>query len=256
MSLEEIFNKIKKYNDYGIEEIHIVGGLNKNITVEYMEEIFSGIKDINPDFHIQALTAVEYDYMAKKAGLSLAEVFKRLKSAGLGSIPGGGAEIFNPEVRQIIAPKKISGERWLEVMSEAHRQGLRTNATMLYGHIEKPEDRIDHMLKLRELQDKTGGFLTFVPLTFHPYNTQLQTLVKEKTGIYHTLKLIAISRLMLDNFDHIKALWMYMGREFIQMVLHFGADDLGSTSIEEQIVKAAGGQSRDILHNETFEKLI
>lgn len=256
MTLGEIFRKIHKYLSYSIEEIHIVGGLNKNISLEYMEEMFSGIKKINPAFHIQALTAVEYDYMAEKEGTDLSELFQILKKAGLGSIPGGGAEIFNPEIRKIIAPKKISGDRWLEVMEEAHRQGIRTNATMLYGHIETFKDRLDHMIALRELQDRTGGFLAFVPLTFHPYNTELEKMVTRKTGIYDTLKVLSVSRLLLDNFDHIKALWMYMGKEFIEAALHFGADDLGSTSIEEQIVRAAGGQKGEILSNDEFESLI
>jgi len=256
MSLNEIFEKVEKYRDSDIEEIHIVGGVNKHITLTYLEEIFSGIKKINEKFHIQALTCVEYDYISRKEGISLNHVFKRLKKAGLGSIPGGGAEIFNSEIRKIIAPNKISGDRWLEVSEQAHWEGISTNATMLYGHIESYEDRIDHMIKLRELQDVTGGFMAFVPLTFHPYNTELKQRVKEKTDIYDILKVIAVSRLMLDNFDHIKALWMYTGQEFIEMALHMGADDLGSTSIEEQIVKSAGGETKDIMKNEDFEHII
>jgi aminodeoxyfutalosine synthase len=256
MTVEEILKKVEKYKDKGIEEVHIVGGVNKHITLTYLEEIFSGIKSINEKFHIQALTAVEYDYISKKENISLKTLFRRLKKAGLGSIPGGGAEIFNPEIRKIITPDKISGDMWLEVSEKAHREGIHTNATMLYGHIESYSDRIDHMIKLRKLQDETGGFMAFVPLTFHPYNTKLEHMVKEKTDIYDILKVIAVSRLMLDNFDHIKALWMYMGQEFIEVALHMGADDLGSTSIEEQIVKSAGGKTKDIMKNEDFESLI
>ncbi|MEQ8187756.1 MAG: CofH family radical SAM protein [Candidatus Eremiobacterota bacterium] len=256
MTLDEIFKKVETYRDSGIEEVHIVGGVNKYITLSYLEEMFSGIKRINEKFHIQALTAVEYDYISSKEGISLDNVFKRLKKAGLGSVPGGGAEIFNREIRNIIAPEKISGDRWLEVSEQAHIQGIHTNATMLYGHIESYGDRIDHMVKLREVQDKTGGFMAFVPLTFHPYNTEFEHMVKEKTDIYDILKVIAVSRLMLDNFDHIKALWMYMGQEFIEIALHMGADDLGSTSIEEQIVKSAGGKTKNIMKNEDFEDII
>ncbi|HPZ08465.1 MAG TPA: aminofutalosine synthase MqnE, partial [Candidatus Eremiobacteraeota bacterium] len=165
-------------------------------------------------------------------------------------------EIFNREVRKIITPNKISGERWLKVIKVAHREGIKTNATMLYGHIESYAHRIEHMIALRTLQDKTGGFQAFVPLTFHPWNTNLQDKVKEKTPLYDTLKVIAVSRLMLDNFDHIKALWMYMGKECIELALHFGADDMGSTSIEEQIVKSAGGQSNNLLTDRDFKNLI
>ena len=256
MTVDDILKKVEKYRDSGVEEIHIVGGVNRHINLTYLEDIFSGIKKINEKFHIQALTCVEYDYISRKEGISLDYIFKKLKKAGLGSIPGGGAEIFNDEIRKIITPEKISGARWLEVSENAHKQGIRTNATMLYGHIESYADRIDHMIKLRALQDKTGGFMAFVPLTFHPYNTELEHMVKEKTDIYDILKVIAVSRLMLDNFDHIKALWMYMGQEFIEIALHMGADDLGSTSIEEKIVKSAGGETREIMKNEDFECLI
>ncbi len=256
MTVDDILKKVKKYKDSGVEEIHIVGGVNRYINLTYLEDIFFGIKKINENFHIQALTCVEYDYISRKEGISLDYVFKRLKKVGLGSIPGGGAEIFNDEIRKIITPEKISGTRWLEVSEKAHKEGIRTNATMLYGHVESYGDRIDHMVKLRELQDNTGGFMAFVPLTFHPYNTELEHMVKEKTDIYDILKVIAVSRLMLDNFDHIKALWMYMGQEFIEIALHMGADDLGSTSIEEQIVKSAGGQTREIMKNEDFEHII
>ena len=235
LSQDEIADRVKKATLHDVLEIHIVGGLTDKISLAYFKEMFSTIKKIAPFVNINALTATECDFLSQKEGISLEHLFHELKQAGLGSIPGGGAEILNDNVRKKIAPLKISGERWLEVSSIAHRAGIRTNATMLWGHLEDYNDRVEHMLKLRELQDQTHGFKSFVPLLFHPQNTQLDYLPKVNSAA-EILKVYAASRLILDNFDHIKALWMYLGLKFATIVLRFGADDMGATSFDERIV--------------------
>jgi aminodeoxyfutalosine synthase len=242
LSQDEIIKRIKEAARYKVSEIHIVGGLNDKISLKYFKEMFSNIKRINPTLNITALTATECDYISKKEKIPLYQLFLELKSAGLGSIPGGGAEILNEKVRKKITPLKISSERWLEVSKAAHQAGIRTNATMLWGHIENYSDRVEHILKLRELQDETHGFKSFVPLLFHPPNTKFSHLEKVSSAA-EILKIYATSRLILDNFKHIKALWMYLGMKFSSVVLRFGADDMGATSFDERIVHAAGSIS-------------
>jgi aminodeoxyfutalosine synthase len=193
-----------------------------------------------PEMHIQAFTAVEIDYFSRIAGLPLAEVIRLLKEAGLGSLPGGGAEIFAPEVRNRICPEKITGDRWLEVMEEVHAAGLRSNATMLYGHVETLESRVDHMRRLRELQDRTGGFQSFIPLAFHPKNTEIAK--GYTTGLADLLSL-AVGRIYLDNFRHVKSFWIMVGPKIAQISLHFGVDDIDGTVVEEKITHAAGAQA-------------
>lgn len=198
---------------------------------------------------IKAFTAVEVDYMSRISGLSLEDTLITLKKSGLDIMPGGGAEIFAEGVRNRLCPEKITGERWLEVMETAHNTGIKTNATMLYGHLESAEDRVDHLLKLRDLQDKTGGFQAFIPLSYHPKNTEMGGFYS--SGI-DDLKTIAISRLVLDNFTHIKAYWIMLGEKVSQVALLFGADDLDGTIIEEKITHSAGamtgeGMTRDEL---------
>jgi aminodeoxyfutalosine synthase len=247
MSNRQVINKLKK--NIGTRggapakcsEVHIVGGLHPDWPFEHYLEMLSAIKKNFPELHIKAFTAVEIDYFSKLSRLSLKETLLELKNAGLGSMPGGGAEILGTRVRNKICPEKISGKRWLQVMETAHKAGLRTNATMLYGHVEKHKHRVDHMLKLRELQDKTGGFQAFIPLAFHPLNTNIEGAVY--TSGLDDIKTIAVSRLFLDNFDHIKAYWIMLGQKIAQLALMFGADDLDGTIIEEKITHSAGGLS-------------
>ncbi|ADL12053.1 aminofutalosine synthase MqnE [Acetohalobium arabaticum] len=241
MELNEIAEAIDKSPD-GISELHIVGGCHHDLSLEYFEEMLRLAKDKLPEVYIQAFTVVEIAHLADKSGLTVKETLKRLKQAGLDSIPGGGAEVFSPRVREKVCKDKVSGERWLSVMETAHNLGIKTNATMLYGHVETPEERIDHLIKLRELQDKTEGFLTFIPLAFHPENTELNYL-SATTG-YDDLKVLAIARLMLDNFAHIKAFWIMLGTKLAQISLSFGVDDLDGTVVEEKITHDAGAQTK------------
>jgi aminodeoxyfutalosine synthase len=223
---------------HGFSEVHIVGGLHPDWPFEYYLEIVSAITKHFPGLHIKAFTAVEVDYMSRISGLSLAETLSALKASGLGSMPGGGAEIFAPEIRERLCPEKISGRRWLEVMEAAHRAGLKTNATMLYGHIEDYRHRVAHLLELRKLQDRTGGFQAFIPLAYHPRNTRMEG---GYTSGIDDLRVIAVSRLFLDNFAHIKAYWIMLGEKISQLALKFGADDIDGTIIEEKIARSAGG---------------
>jgi aminodeoxyfutalosine synthase len=240
LSLDDIAEKITQAKD--IDEVHIVGGLHPDLPFSYYEDMLKIIKAINPTIHIVAFTAVEYDYLSKKFNIPLDELFTRFKNAGLGSIPGGGAEIFAPEIRQTIAPKKISGQRWLEVMAIAHRNGIKTNATMLFNHIEKPDDIVDHLRHIRSLQNTTSGFKTFVPLVFHEEHTKIKAKRKEPTG-YDIIKMYATARIYLHNVPHIKALWMYVGHKVAQVLLQCGVDDIGATYYDEKVVHSAGAKT-------------
>jgi len=242
LSQEEIVGRATAARAHGVSEVHIVGGLHRDISVAYFTELFSSLRAIDPLLNINALTATECDYLSRKEQMPLPELFARLKESGLGGMPGGGAEILDDTIREVITPLKIGSDRWLEVSREAHRAGVRTNATMLWGHVESYKDRIQHMLRLRVLQDETGGFKAFVPLIFHPGNTRLSHL-KKVSSAAEILKVYAVSRLMLDNVAHIKALWMYLGLKFAGVALRFGADDMGGTSFDERIVHAAGSTS-------------
>jgi aminodeoxyfutalosine synthase len=235
---DEIETRIRNAVLDGVDEVHIVGGLHPRLRIDYYESMLRLIKSIKHDMHIVAFTAVEYDYFSKKENLPLETVFQRLIDAGLGAVPGGGAEIFSHNVRSIISPKKISGERWLEVMKTAHRMGLKTNATMLYGHIEGMTDIIDHLARIRHLQDDTGGFKTFVPLRFHDKNTEIR--VDQMATGYDDIRIYATSRIFLHNIPHIKALWMYIGDKMAQVLQRFGVDDIGGTYNQEKVVHAAG----------------
>ncbi len=243
LSLDEIERRVEEAVAAGIDEIHIVGGLHPDLPLEYFEEMIRRARRVSADLYLVAFTATEYDYLAKLSGLPLSEVFDRFIAAGVNALPGGGAEIFAPEVRRQIAPRKISGQRWLEVMRIAHQAGLKTNATMLYNHLESAADIVDHLLALRQLQDETGGFKTFVPLRFHGANTR----VKEKThGTgFDEVRLYAASRIVLHNIPHLKGLWMYLGEKMAQVMLHFGVDDIGATYNDEKVVHAAGATTAD-----------
>ncbi len=256
MSLDEIEKKAAESRGQSISEVHIVGGLNPDLTLKYFEDMLKRVRRVLPGVVIKAFTAVEIDYFAQTENLTIEKVLRRLMEAGLDSLPGGGAEIFSPRVRERICEKKISGDRWLEVHETAHRLGMRTNATMLYGHIETVEERIDHLVRLRELQDRTGGFLAFIPLAFHPKNTGLEEIGLSRTTGYDDLKVLAVARLMLDNFDHIKAFWIMIGPKLAQVSLAFGADDIDGTVVEERITHAAGAETGQSLTRHELVNMI
>ncbi len=256
MELDEIETKAIECKDQKISEVHIVGGLNPDLKLSYFEEMLRRVRRALPNVIIQAFTAVEIDYFAETEKISIEEVLRRLMDAGLDSMPGGGAEIFSQRVRDKICEKKISGDRWLEIHEAAHKQGLRTNATMLYGHVETIEERIDHLISLRELQERTGGFLAFIPLAFHPLNTELEGMNLSRTTGYDDLKVLAIARLMLDNFDHIKAYWVMIGPKLAQVSLAFGVDDIDGTVVEEKITNAAGADAGQSLTKNQLIKMI
>ena len=253
MTVDEIKNKFLEFNQDEIREIHIVGGLNPNLPFDYYISMIEGIRSINPDVTVKAFTAVEIEYFSRKFGLAVAGVLEKLKEAGLGALPGGGAEIFAEKIRKKICPTKIDAAKWLEVHETAHELGLKSNATMLFGHIESFEDRVDHLKRLRDLQDKTGGFLCLIPLTYHPEENPL--CGTRTTGI-DELKTIAVSRIFLDNFPHIKAYWVMLGVKLAQVALSFGADDLDGTVLEEKITHAAGGRSPQALSRSELRNLI
>lgn len=244
LSLDEIKERVEDAVSSGIDEIHIVGGLHPGLKLDYFEQMLRCIRGIKPDIFIVAFTAVEYDYFARLNNLPVETVLRRLIDAGVNAIPGGGAEIFSPHVRETIAPKKISAARWLEIMRIAHSMGLKTNATMLYNHQERVDDVVDHLFRIRTLQDETGGFKTFVPLAFHETNTRIQAHRRETTG-YDDIRIYATSRVVLHNVPHIKALWMYVGEKMAQVLLNFGVDDMSGTYNNEKVVHAAGARTPD-----------
>ena len=254
MSVEDVKQKVRERLAEPITEIHMVGGIHPDLPFDYYLEVLRGIKEVKPEVHIQAFTCVEIAHLAKLAVKPVAETLEILKEAGLGSIPGGGAEVFSTRIRELTCADKLPGRDWLEVTKTAHRQGLRTNATMLYGHIETMEERIEHLAALREAQDETHGFLAFIPLAFHPQNTGLSHLSRT-TGI-DDLKNIAVSRLFLDNFPHIKAYWVMIGPKLAQIALAFGADDMDGTVKEEIITHMAGADTEQAIGSTTLVNLI
>jgi aminodeoxyfutalosine synthase len=253
-ALEEIYQRAEQGMREGATEFHMVGGLHPDLPFEYFLDLMRGLKKRCPSVHLKAFTMVEVGYFSRISKKSIREVLIALKEAGVDSLPGGGAEIFHPRVRKIICDHKVSGQQWLNIARTAHEIGLRSNATMLYGHVETEEERVDHLLKLRELQDETRGFSAFIPLAFHPANTGLSHL-PPTTG-YHDLKSIAISRLLLDNFDHIKAYWVMLTPSIAQIALRFGADDLDGTVVEEKIYHDAGAKTAEFTPRTELERLI
>ena len=241
MSDEQILERAAEADRRGATELHVVGGLHHQMPFEWYLHVIRLLHQAFPRLHLKAYTAVEWDWFARLTGRPTRSLLAEFKEAGLGSLPGGGAEIFHPDVRDKICEHKADAAEWLRIHQEAHELGLRSNATMLYGHIEKPEHRIDHLIRLRELQDRTGGFQTFIPLAFHPDNTNLDHLPKA-SGLMD-LKVMAISRLMLDNFAHIKAYWVMLGIKTAQLALSFGADDIDGTVVHEKIYHDAGSDS-------------
>ncbi len=254
MSLEQVWEIAGKGYAEAVTEFHIVGGLHPELSLDWFCQMLRGLKDRYPQVHLKAFTMVEIGYLAKRAKISIRETLERLRDAGMDSMPGGGAEIFSDRVRRVICDHKLTGEEWLETARTAHRIGLRSNCTMLYGHIENDEDRVDHLIKLRELQDDTGGFVTFIPLAFHPDNTALHHI--PKTTGFLDLKNIAVSRLMLDNIPHIKAYWIMMTPKIAQIALRFGADDIDGTVVEEKIYHDAGATTSQSLRRGELLQLI
>jgi aminodeoxyfutalosine synthase len=254
MSLDDIEAKVRERIEDPISEIHIVGGIHPDLPFTYYREMLERIKALRPKVLIQAFTAVEIAHLAELAGKSVSETLSVLVEAGLDSLPGGGAEVFSTRIREALCAKKLSSKNWLSVSMTAHRMGIKTNATMLYGHMETIEERVGHLLSLRQAQDETGGFLTFIPLAFHPKNTELEHLTGT-TG-FDDLKNIAVARLLLDNFPHIKSFWIMIGPKLAQISLSFGADDIDGTVIEERITHMAGAETAQAMTREEILHLI
>lgn len=254
MTVEDVREKVRERLSEPITEIHMVGGIHPDLPYSYYIEIMQAIKEERPDVHIQAFTCVEIAHLAEISGLGLEGVLADLKKHGLGSIPGGGAEVFSPRIRELTCEKKLPGSGWIEVAKTAHRAGLHTNATMLYGHIESLEERMEHLDMLRTAQDETGGFLAFIPLAFHPKNTELSQL--SRTSGVDDLKNIAVARCFLDNFPHIKAYWVMIGQKLSQIALSYGADDVDGTVKEEIITHMAGAETEQAMSREQLLRLI
>jgi len=241
LSYEEIFSKIEELLSQGGTQILLQGGLNPELDLKWFEELFKEIKKNYP-IHIHGLSPPEIFFLAQKESLSLKEVLKRLKSAGLDTIPGGGAEILSERFRSQLSPRKVSAQGWLEVMETAHQLGIKTSATMMFGSIETDEEIIEHLLLLRQLQDRTRGFIAFIPWSFQPKNTRLDQILP--AGGVRYLRILAISRLVLDNFINLQASWVTQGDKIAQTALFFGANDFGSTMLEENVVRSAGAHFR------------
>ena len=254
MSLDEVWEKAGHGYTEAVTEFHIVGGLHPELNLDWYCEMLRGLKQRFPQVHIKAFTMVEIGYFATRQKMTPRDVLIKLKDAGMDSLPGGGAEVFSDRVRRIICDHKITGDQWLEVARTAHQLGLRSNCTMLYGHIETEEDRVDHLVKLRGLQDDTQGFQTYIPLAFHPDNTDLHHI--PKTTGFDDIRAIAVARLMLDNIPHIKAYWVMMTPRIAQIAQRFGADDLDGTLVEERIYHDAGATTSQNLKRGELMRLI
>jgi aminodeoxyfutalosine synthase len=244
MSDEQIVERAAEAERRGATELHIVGGLHHQLPYDWYLNVVRIIHRAHPRLHLKAYTAVEWDWFSRLTGRPTRDILAEFKDAGLGSLPGGGAEIFHPEVRDRICEHKADADAWIRIHREAHELGLRSNATMLYGHIEEARHRIDHLIRLRELQDETGGFQTLIPLAFHPDNTKLGAdyKIQKATGVMD-LRTMAVCRLMLDNFPHIKAYWVMLGIKIAQIALSYGADDIDGTVVHEKIYHDAGSDS-------------
>jgi len=254
MSLDQVWETAGIGWSEAVTEFHIVGGLHPELTLDWYCQMLRGLKERFPQVHLKAFTMVEVGYLSQRAKISIRETLERLKEAGVDSMPGGGAEIFSDRVRRVICDHKLTGQEWIDTARTAHQLGLNSNCTMLYGHIENEEDRVDHLIKLRELQDETGGLVTFIPLAFHPDNTALSHI--PKTTGFLDIKQIAISRLMLDNIPHIKAYWIMMTPSIAQIALRFGADDIDGTVVEEKIYHDAGATTSQSMRRGELLQLI
>jgi aminodeoxyfutalosine synthase len=254
MSLDEAWDKLRRRSHQPITEVHVVNGLHPDLPFDYYVELLRGFKRIRPGIHLKCFTAVEIAFFADLYGMSDAQILRELMAAGLDSLPGGGAEIFAERVRKKICDDKCGTERYLDIHRTAHRLGMRSNVTMLYGHIETAEERVDHMLRARALQDETGGFQAFIPLAFHPDNNQMRKLPAPTAA--DTLRVHAVARLMLDNIPHVKAFWIATGVEVAQTALWFGVDDLDGTVQEERIYHMAGAQTPEAMTTGEIERLV
>ncbi|HEY8550833.1 MAG TPA: aminofutalosine synthase MqnE [Vicinamibacterales bacterium] len=254
MSHEQAWRKLRDRADQPLTEVHIVNGLHPNLPFSYYTELLAGLKRIRPDVHLKAFTAVEIAYFADLYGMTDEQVLVELRASGLDSLPGGGAEIFAERVRRKICHDKADADRYLSIHRLAHRLGMRSNVTMLYGHIETFEERVDHMLRVRALQDETGGFQAFIPLAFHPDNNQMRKLPAPTAA--DTLRVHAVARLLLDNVPHIKAFWVATGVGVAQTALWFGADDLDGTVQEERIYHMAGSDTPEVMTPAAIRRLI
>jgi aminodeoxyfutalosine synthase len=240
---ELVEDALRRREVTGFTEIHMVGGESPHVAFDYYVEIVRQLHEAMPDVHLKLFTASEIHHMTTLSGLSHEQVLRELHAVGLGSLPGGGAEVFADRVRRLVAPGKEHPDVWFHVHRTAHALGIPTHCTMLYGHVETYEERIDHLLRLRELQDETGGFLAFIPLAFHPENTVFERRGWKHTPASEDLKMIAVSRLLLDNVPHVKAYWIMMGLPLAQIALHFGANDVQGTVVREEIFHAAGART-------------
>jgi aminodeoxyfutalosine synthase len=254
MSHEEVYRHAAEQGGNRATEFHIVGGLHPDLSLEWYCEMLRGLRQRFPQAHLKAFTAIEIGWFAKHEKLSIEDVLTRLREAGLGSLPGGGAEIFHPEVRQVICDGKLDADEWIEVHRVAHGMGIKSNCTMLYGHVERPEHKVDHLLRLRALQDETGGFNAFIPLAYHPENNYLG-LKYHTTGL-DDLRHIAAARLVLDNVPHVKAYWVMITPKLAQVALSFGADDLDGTVVEETIYHMAGASTPQSLPRAELERVV
>jgi aminodeoxyfutalosine synthase len=254
MSLEQVFDKLRQRADQPLTEVHVVNGLHPDLPFDYYLDLLRGLKRIRPGIHLKCFTAVEIAFFADTYGMTDEGVLRALMDAGLDSLPGGGAEIFAERVRRKICHDKADADRYLSIHRAAHRLGMRSNVTMLYGHIETMEERVDHMLRARALQDETGGFQAFIPLAFHPDNNQMRKLPAPTAT--DTLRVHAVARLMLDNVDHIKAFWIATGVEVAQLAQWYGANDLDGTVQEERIYHMAGSRTPETLTMADLERLI
>jgi aminodeoxyfutalosine synthase len=246
MTLEEAFAEAEGARELGIREFHIVGGLHPKLRLQYYVDLFRGLKERHPNVQIKALTSVEIGHLARLEGIETIDVLKAMKAAGVDTLPGGGAEVFSPKVRATIADRKMAAEEWVRVHGEAHALGIPSNCTLLYGHVETYEDRVEHLSVLRDLQDETGGFLTYIPLAYHPENNELGEQMgwkgRRTTG-FDDLKNLAVGRLFLDNLHHIKTHWIMVTPKVSQVALHFGTDDLEGTVVLEKITHDAGAET-------------
>lgn len=254
LGLEDAWEKLRQRRDQPLTEIHVVNGLHPDLPFDYYLDLLRGFKRIRPDVHLKCFTAVEIAFFADLYGMSDEQVLRELMAAGLDSLPGGGAEVFAERVRRKICHDKCDADRWLAIHRTAHRLGMRSNVTMLYGHIETAEERVDHMLRARALQDETGGFQAFIPLAFHPDNNQMRKLPAPSAA--DTLRVHAVARLMLDNIPHVKAFWIATGVEVAQASLWFGVDDLDGTVQEEKIYHMAGARTPEALTTDEIRRLI
>ena len=255
MSLDDAVERVLSRRALGITEVHIVSGLHPDLPFSYYTQLLARIRKAWPELAIKAFTAIEIHFFAEKFGKTYAEVLSELRDAGMDTMPGGGAEIFAPRVRRKICDDKATAEQWLEIHRTAHRLGLKTNATRLYGHIERLDERVDHMRRLRELQDETHGFQVFIPLAFHPEHNMIGKAFPKPTG-YDALRTLAVARLYLDNFDHVKAYWVSLGERLAQTSLAFGVDDVDGTVLEERIYHMAGSNVPQALSERTLHDLI